>query len=317
MSSNEAPKPYILYHSPCPDGFGSAYAAWRHFGDDARYIGVSHGNPPPQLKEGATVYMVDFSYKRDVLLEMARVHPQIIVIDHHAPAMQELEGIEDQADNIEVVFDNDHSGAVLTWKYFHPESAVPLLLYYVEDRDLWRFDRPCSKEISAALYSYPTEFTLWDDFARTPRKVLVNLVAEGAAILRMQNSRVDALVNEARIANIGGFQVPAVNAPYFLASDLGHALLEKYPSAPFSAVYREGGEGRRDWSLRSEDTREDVQQIAKIYDGGGHRNASGCSEDSDNLQIQFDNGRSYSDLEQDRLIEVEKGLAAVREEGVV
>lgn len=33
----------VLYHADCPDGFGSAYAAWLRFGDSASYRGMHHG----------------------------------------------------------------------------------------------------------------------------------------------------------------------------------------------------------------------------------------------------------------------------------
>jgi len=55
-------KTFVLYHSPCYDGFGAAYAAWRSLGDTAEYIPVSHGNPPPDLPKGSHVYIIDFSY---------------------------------------------------------------------------------------------------------------------------------------------------------------------------------------------------------------------------------------------------------------
>jgi hypothetical protein len=35
-------KIYTLYHNNCPDGFGSALAAYLKFGDKSEYIGVKH-----------------------------------------------------------------------------------------------------------------------------------------------------------------------------------------------------------------------------------------------------------------------------------
>ena len=36
--------------------------------------------------------------------------------------------------------------------------------------------------------------------------------------------------------------------------------------------------GKREWSLRSDDSRLDVSLVAQQYGGGGHRNAAGFSE---------------------------------------
>ena len=60
----------IIYHSNCLDGFGSAYIAWKQFGEDADYIPAHYGNSPPDVKD-KKVYIVDFSYPREVLLKMA------------------------------------------------------------------------------------------------------------------------------------------------------------------------------------------------------------------------------------------------------
>ena len=49
----------ILYHGDCPDGFGAAWASWKKFGDGAEYIGVHHGdNPPDGLKDKEIYFSV-------------------------------------------------------------------------------------------------------------------------------------------------------------------------------------------------------------------------------------------------------------------
>ena len=70
--------------------------------------------------------------------------------------------------------------------------------------------------------------------------------------------------------------VPMVNATT-LISEIGHALLIAYPKAPFVVMYQDIP-GKRVFSLRSEDSRMDVSEVAKARGGGGHRNAAGYSE---------------------------------------
>jgi hypothetical protein len=294
MSSRQRPKPYVIYHSPCIDGFGAAYAAWKHFGDTAHYVPLNHGARVPELKQGTDVYMVDISFKRPILLEFAKRHHKVVILDHHVTAREELAGIMDEIPNVDVRFDMDHSGAFLSWDYFNPIFDIPQLLLHVEDRDLWRHALPNTPGIVAALSTHAQDFELWDRLADN----LDQLTVEGAVLLRQQASHLESLLDIVRAAVFntpdGTVIVPAVNAPYFLSSELGHALVCKYPQAPFSVSYRDNGKGQRDWSLRSEDDRMNVGQVAKLYGGGGHRNASGMSEDTAFARIKFLAG-SYDD----------------------
>lgn len=72
----------------------------------------------------------------------------------------------------------------------------------------------------------------------------------------------------------------AANAPAFLASDLGHELANK--SGTFGLVWSMAGDGQIHCSLRSNGDY-DVSAIAKVFGGGGHRNAAGFSTDIDTL----------------------------------
>lgn len=276
MSNRQAPLPYVLYHFPCPDGMGAAYSAWRHFGDKARYIGINYGDKLPPLRARTDLYLLDFSFKRQLMLELAQLHPRIVVIDHHISAEKELQGIQDEAPNIEIVFDNNHTGAWLAWEYFFPDTTAPWLLPYVEDRDIWKHELPDTQEINAAVNTYPMDFLTWDKIIEDGPE---RLIQEGRAILRYTEGKKVDLARSARLAQIGEFSFPAVNAPHFLASDLGHHLLDIYPDAPFAGTYRDEKDGRRSWSLRSEDDRVDVQVLASALGGGGHRNASGLEEE--------------------------------------
>lgn len=282
--------PYVLYHDQCMDGMGAAYATWCAM-PECKFIGVNYRGHPPQLKAGVQVIMVDYSYSRADLLGLARTQDSVVVLDHHETAQAALAGIEAEAPNIKVVFDMNRSGAGIAWDWFHPGVPRPALIDHVEDRDLWRFRLPGSKAVHAALSSYPQDFDTWHRLAQRP---LDTLVQEGAALLRMQALQVESLCRDVRVAHIGGYAVPAVNAPYFLTSEIGHYLLSKFGRAPFSAVYRDRGTGQRDWSLRSVDSRVAVSSIASTFAGGGHRNSAGFSEMTREQFVQF--GANYQEL---------------------
>lgn len=262
-------KTYVLYHANCYDGFGAAWAAWTALGDDAEYIPVSYGDDDlPAMEDGSIVVIVDFSYDRETLLALAERMEEVTVLDHHKTAEEELAGLDF------AIFDQNKSGAVLAWEYWYPHEEISTLLLYVQDRDLWNWNMSHSKEVSAALRSYDMEFEIWDRLAAST----LELIDEGAAILRFTDKQVEMICRQTILGEIEGYIVPIVNATAFW-SEVGHLLLGQYPHAPFSASWHVISDKRVKWSLRGRDTGDfsdfDVSKVAKVYGGGGHQKAAG------------------------------------------
>lgn len=252
---------HVLYHSKCADGFGAAYAAWTALGDRAVYLPVRHGDPPPELPAEARVAVVDFSYPRDVLLELSRRCQSLLVLDHHKSASQDLEGLEFARFNL------DKSGARMAWEHFRPEHPLPRLLEYVEDADLWRWRLPHSKEVSTALQSHPMDFGLWGSLS------VEQLASEGQIILRYRDQLIERCMSRVFTCEIGEHRVPVVNSCLF-QSEIGDLLCLRHPEAAFAGVYYVNQKGVQAWSLRSRGDF-DVAVVAERFGGGGHRNAAG------------------------------------------
>lgn len=252
---------HVLYHAECPDGFGAAYAAWKVLGDSATYLPVTHGQSPPDLPPEARVAMVDFSYKRAVIVKMRESVQDMIVLDHHATAQDELQGL-DWAE-----FDMEKSGARLAWEYWHPNEPLPELLAYIEDKDLWWWRLEQSAEVSIALHSLPMDFELWNGLKVDQLKI------EGVALRRLQEQLVGAAVGRARMESLFGYDVPVVNATDF-RSEIANRLCSLHPDRPFAAAYHYDKDGELCWSLRSVGDF-DVAALARTVGGGGHKNASG------------------------------------------
>lgn len=266
--------PLVIYHGTgCLDGFGSAYAAYCFFkkeqGVDAEYLAVAHGDVLNLEVGGRDIYIVDFSFKRDVLSGLCDKANKVVVLDHHESAQKELEGLDDLYSNLTVVFDMARSGAVITWEYFH-QVPVPPLLANIQDRDLWQFRIPDSKHVNAALMSYPYEFELWDQFANC-NDHLKTLIIEGRAINRFRDKMIETYKKKVIFGKIAGFTVPIVSCPNVITSEL---LSELAIGHPFAASYSDKGD-KRGWSLRSTKEGENVASIAAAFGGGGHPNAAG------------------------------------------
>lgn len=287
-------KTYILYHANCWDGFCAAWVARKILGDDAEYIPVQYGQEPPVIEPGSHLYIVDFSYSRDQLFKWWTPGPdavsKLVVLDHHKTAQEALRGFEDECvangmDSPTIVFDMDKSGGRLAWDHFfgndhvqrysNPDDLRPWIVDYTEDRDLWRWKLPMSREVSAALRSHPLDFDLWDAFDKYDKEVgLPVFYNEGSAILRSEAVMIANHVRNAREIEMAGHKILAVNATV-LFSDIAGELAK---GRPFGAAYFDRGDGRRQWSLRSTDAGVDVSEVAKNRGGGGHRNAAGFEE---------------------------------------
>ena len=264
-----------IYHGNCADGFGAAWVVRKALGAIDFLPGV-YQEPPPDVT-GKDVVMVDFSYKRPVLLVMAAKANSILIIDHHKTAAEDL---VDLPVNVLAKFDMAHSGAVLTWNHFFPDCEPPQLLLHIEDRDLWRFALQNTREIQANVFSYPYDFQVWDTLMSTPA---ATLSTEGKAIERKHFKDVHELLGvTTRTMIIGGYRVPVANLPYTLVSDAAHQLAQ---GQPFAACYWDTPKGRV-FGLRSSDDGIDVSAVARQYGGGGHAHAAGFT-------ISFDNAGAF------------------------
>ena len=247
-----------LYHAECADGFGAAWALWRRF-PQARFVPVKHGVPPPEGLKGERVVIVDFSYARDLLETMARETDRLLVLDHHITAEKALAGLP------YAYFDMKKSGAVLAWEWAH-DHPVPWLLDYIQDKDLWTWALPMSREINAAVASYPFDFQLWNRFKQK------ELEQEGRAILRYEQELVNKLAGQAVLVEFQGETVPSVQSA-ILTSQIGERLSAE---APFCIIWHDR-DGRRYYSMRSREDGTDVGAIAASFGGGGHTHAAGFS----------------------------------------
>lgn len=271
-------KPICIYHGNCADGFGAAWCVYHATGDEYEFYPGVYQEPPPDCT-GRHVLMVDFSYKRPVMVEIIAKALSVTVLDHHKTAEEELAPLF--GEGLQGVFDMERSGAMIAWQHLH-DAIPPILIEHIQDRDLWKFKLHGTREIQAAIFSYPYDFKTWDWLML--KADLDLLFTEGRAIERKHHKDVAELTGVVtRDMTIGGAVVPIANLPYTLASDVGHLLAE---GRLFAGCYWDTPEGRV-FSLRSHEGGADVSAIAKQYGGGGHEHASGFRVPFDQLE-QFE-----------------------------
>lgn len=215
---------------------------------------------------------------------------------------------------IRAEFDMTRSGAVMAWNHFHPNDPVPLFFQYIQDRDLWTKKLPDIEQFSWGLQAYKLDLDTWFDLTQgylfsephVQQNLIDDLVGQGESVERFFRLKVESAMKNAHSItikrNLGSDAVPrygtdvtvfdglAVNAPGWMASDLGGMLAQKCEqhAQGWGAVYTYS-DNMLKVSLRSRgDT--DVGKIAKGFScngrGGGHKAAAGF-EIEDLSRVEF------------------------------
>jgi hypothetical protein len=294
----------IIYHGGCPDGFGAAWWLGRHIGPHVKHPGKYNEGPPLDLCAGAEVWIVDFCYPPGDLADIAGVAVTVDVLDHHATAagwavdygefqngkgVLVLHSIDDYCevrelwggDRVNLCIDQTRSGVGLVARFVRRWRGIdpPEFLLNIEDRDLWRFALPDTKDVFAAVTSRPHIEDDWDDMAINEEERqrfaggVVGLADEGAAINRYRDQLIEQVVEHTFYCALDGHEVLMCSSPYAIGSDTAGELAKRAPS-------RIGGycilhDDHVQIGLRSTADGPDVAELATRFGGGGHPHASG------------------------------------------
>lgn len=280
--------PLILYHGPsCLDGMAAAWAAWKAFGEDAEYVVGKYQQDLELDYKERDVYFLDFSYKREQMLDVIYQADKVFILDHHKSAIEDLEGLDKLHSNFYMLCDVNHSGARLAYNYFLPHIRRPKLVDIIEDRDLWKFQLEETKEVTAALFSYDLNYRNIEEFMLY--RPITMLRREGATLLRAHDKQVRLCASSSLrfvgIEEFGMIDIPFVNCPPNLTSDVGNLLALKYP---FVILYNDTEE-YRNCSMRSSAENpnyKDVSEFALLFGGGGHKHAAGFKVGRDHYIAQ-------------------------------
>jgi len=260
----------VITHNGCYDGAGAEYAFWRKYGDKAEYLRCTYYDKTiPKLSGGEKLYIADFSFPYEVLQEWSKIYTEVILIDHHQTAFDNLHMYIGKDPKIKIYLDNNKSGALLAWEYLHDEEP-PMLIRMISDRDLWKFEIPGSKYLHQYLVSRPIDMNHYHWLA-TDSEQFRDACRIGSVLLNQYDQLVENICKKPWWTFIGGHKVPVVNTT-IAWSEVGEYLVKKYPDAPFAASFTVHAE-KIQFSLRSSGF--DVSEVAKLYGGGGHKNAAG------------------------------------------
>ncbi len=184
-------------------------------------------------------------------------------------------------------FDIYKCGAVLTWEYFFPDEPVPAFLLYVQDRDLWQWLQPKSKEINEAFghirhgltrNQIISEMTRLSSFSQ--KDLMYHFETLGQMLLAPKRERSQLLANNAHWVNAWGYRflaAPLDSHDAFYYNEVMEILYTENPESPFVCTYINlGNEYKLSFRSRQKYDNFDVSKLARSLDGGGHENAAGA-----------------------------------------
>jgi hypothetical protein len=268
------PSPLILYHARCADGFGAALAAWLYYEGRAEFCPCDHGDIKtvadlPAL-EGRAVYVLDFSFAPEIMQAIEQRAAKLVLLDHHKSAADKLSGFSCRCGVVH--FDMGKSGARLAWDFFQTDRALPDLVRYIEDRDIWVWQYPESAGFLAALDMEPMDFERWAQIASFSAEELAEFMLRGQAMDAKFCKLCEDIAAGAEPVSFNGQQGLMVNAPGMFHSLVGEMLSKK--SGTFALLWSASKGGLIKVGLRSQ-RGYDCIPLAESMGGGGHAQACG------------------------------------------
>lgn len=274
----------IVYHHPCSDGTCAAWilSKWKA-GDGHLLVKAKHGM---KLEESAykdrNVVIVDFSFSKDYLLEIAEKSKHTLLLDHHLSAQTELNGVSHP--RLEIVFDMKKCGSRLAWEYVFPDGGTHWIVDLIEDRDLWRWADPKSKAIGRATYDlgYHNSIQTFDDlYNSTYSKDYFYEI--GVRILDEEKRMIDNHVKNVYMCDFVldslTYKVAMSSAPSHIRSEVGSKIMETYSDVDIAVMYTYSFPQDEWWlSFRTNKSSVDLSVITKkMPNGGGHAKAAGAT----------------------------------------
>ncbi len=282
-------KDIVIFHYPCQDGTASAWVVYKWHNDfvlpQPEFIPAEPSTFDETLYEkvvGKNVLMVDIAYSKEIIEKLYAKCKSLVILDHHKTNKDELK------DMSYATFNMEKSGVGLAWEHFYPNFEMPLFLQMIQERDLWKWVIPDSRDFCEGMFFYRACCNGYLEQFREQYDVLfksgnLKKYIEIGKVLRTQKEktigsilRFNSKVYTYRFRD-SDYKVCIHNTDSKeLISDLGNAFCSS-GRCDFCVLWRYDQDSESFFcSLRS-NNKVDVSEICKIYGGGGHPNASGCT----------------------------------------
>jgi hypothetical protein len=293
----------IVYHRCCPDGVSGLWCAHNYTKNEFEKISMKAGVDPIFETNNKDIIFIDVCPSFNYILVHTKLAKSITILDHHKSAYDTYiknKDVLDEIENLKMIFDMNRSGAQIAWDFFFENQQRSWFIDYVGDRDLWKWELPNSKEISAAFefnnYFMDEDLDKLDSLNSYDDNEIKYLVKIGEIINKYQEKLIENEINyscEATIKiNEAIYNVRLGHIIGGMVSDLGNKLANEPLTSgmlPDFGVVWNYNIDTQTWyvSLRGHDYSPDLSVIAKHFGGGGHAKASG---------FRIENPQTLSDI---------------------
>jgi len=283
----------IIFHKDCMDGLSSAYLmnlylkikSYDYPGKmESISIPMQYGESfenfikENEINKTDDIYFVDFSLKRNEMKNLINMVNFVTIIDHHETAQNELQGLQDQFDNIDLIFDMSKSGAMLTYDYVTQRRVVvnSKLFEYIQDRDIWQWELENSKEVSEFLMFKIIPNSI-NSFSKIINNYMVkDMIEIGKILLEKKEMDVDGKteIDKLKKVIIKGETFLICNATSNI-SEIGNTICTKHNKK--ACMYFILPNNKVVLSFRSLDELGPINDTAVKLGGGGHPLAAGAT----------------------------------------
>jgi oligoribonuclease NrnB/cAMP/cGMP phosphodiesterase (DHH superfamily) len=271
-----------VYSHNDADGRTSAAIVAKYYGysaHDIEFIEMDYKKEVEVEKifPGEKIFIVDFSFKPEVMREVRKRTSDIVWIDHHE-SCRDYDYYRDNLSGLRDLTNKGPSGCELTWQYFFKgDNYVPPAVMLIGDYDSWRLEDPDSLKFYEAMKTIDCS-PLSDEWKTLLGNLSLNRIHElidvGGYIIHYRDNYCRDIIDMFGYeTEIDGIKAYATNLYRFGSP----GFLEKFEQYPICISYIYDGE-KFTVSLYSREI--NVMEIAKKYKGGGHFSAAGivCKE---------------------------------------
>ena len=277
------PHVFVIHHQDA-DGWAAGAIAMATLATSTLVLEnfpTQYGKPLPfdinRLQVEDVVFILDFSYKREILEDINSRVKSLVVLDHHESMREEIASLP------YVTFDTSKSGALLAWEYFADPTFVPPNIQLLDAYDLWNKNHPeYSWEDVVSFHlgcvPYMDQLGFWIGIVNEFR-LSQNVLVTGRELYQDVKNRAEELKTDLLTQHLVVKGVPVFFCHNKLHVSLVSDVLynDEALGTPVTIMAFEVDDG---WvfSVRSkEGCGLTALEIAKAFNGGGHVLAAGGS----------------------------------------
>lgn len=268
----------VYYHGNCNDGLASV-TIFNHYYPNKKLIPLYHFKSNNLTDQGKNILFLDFSLPEDKMLNLIK-HNNVYIVDHHKTAMY----LKNILPKEQYFLDESSCGAMLLWNLINKNIEPPLLLKYINDRDLWLNQLPDYQYVFDGLVFMKPDMKLMDKLI-FEKDDISDIIEIGKILNKSKMSSINFLKSKMFIKEFkfkeNTYKVGYINCPLY-SSDIGSFLVNNF-DIDFAAIFHFNGK-KTIFSLRGKGI-VDLSEIAKSYGGGGHFDAAGLTLENNVVQL--------------------------------